>query len=136
MTTIWIASLPFKDDCQHIAHKILLDEKNVAKYTPEMGIYLVTLLLAIMIDTHCIDINHLHSDQLRSGVLESVENPITFTPKQIEQEFIRLNWSLKQMTYFNLRVRRWLVERNVNTPDKIGNSIYLLLKDLDRQANI
>jgi hypothetical protein len=142
MSAIWAASAQqinqaqAADQFQQQTFAVVLDESFAKKYTPEKGIYLVTLLLAVIFEKQNVgDLNTLRSDQLRSGAIEKMDDSIAYTPKLIEQEFIKLNWSLKQMTYFSLRVRRWLSERNKKTVDGIGQSLYLVLQDIDTQAS-
>lgn len=124
------------DQTQQRSYAVVLDDVFASKYSQDKGIYLVTLFMAVVLEKQAItDMNTLRSDQLRSGTIEIAEDVVILTPKVIEQEFIKLNWSLKQMTYFSLRVRRWLSERKKPTVDGIGRNLYLILKDMNHQAN-
>lgn len=139
MNAIWALTIEQLNESFSQAPKtsytVVLDQGFANKYSPEKGIYLAMLLLAILMDKHATgDINDLRSDQLRTGTIKATEDTVALSPKAIEQEFIKLNWTVKQMTYFNLRVRRWLSERKKATVDEIGKSLYLILQDIDSQA--
>ena len=124
------------NQAQQISYAVVFDEGFANKYNPGKGVYLMTLFLAVILEKQAVyDLNELRSDQLRSGTIKATADTVALSPKMIEQEFIKLNWSLKQMTYFSLRVRRWLSEREKNTTDGIGKNLYLLLQDMDYQAN-
>ena len=109
-------------------------------YTSQKAIHLVTLFLAVVFSRHNVDAIHsTPSSELRSGLVVESEAPtnqqVTYlTATTIEKEYLKLKWSLEDMVRFNLRVRRWLSERETDTTDGIGKTLYELLKDLDARV--
>lgn len=109
-------------------------------YSAQKAIHLVSLLLAVVFNRH--NVNTIHSTpsaELRSALVNESDAPanqqVTYmTAKTIESEYLKLKWSLEDMVRFNLRVRRWLSERETDTVDGIGKAIYGLLKDLDARV--
>lgn len=116
----------------------LTDDLRVT-YSAQYAIHLVSLLLAVVFDRQNVDAIHsTPSSDLISGLILEADAPnnqqITYlSPKAIQAEYIKLKWSLADMIRFNLRVRRWLSERNSTTSDGIGHTIYMLLIDLDKR---
>ncbi|MCP0917857.1 hypothetical protein MUB04_15075 [Acinetobacter indicus] len=106
-------------------------------YSAQRAIHLVTLLLAVVFDRHNVnEVKSTASLDLRGGLINESDSPanqqvVYMTAKTIESEYLKLKWSLEDMVHFNLRVRRWLSERESETVDGIGKTLYALLKDLD-----
>lgn len=109
-------------------------------YSAKKAIHLVSLFLAVVFSRHNVDsIHSTPSVELRSGLVSESDAPasqqiIYMTAKTIESEYLKLKWSLEDMVRFNLRVRRWLSERESDTVDGIGKAIYGLLFDLDARV--
>lgn len=145
--SIWATTANHINNAEHgaspelFSYGVSLTPDLRQNYTPQKAIHLVSLLLAVVFSRHNVDAIHsTPSTELRSGLVNDSEAPanqqvIYMTAKTIENEYLKLKWSLEDMVRFNLRVRRWLSERETDTGDGIGKVIYGLLKDLDARVH-